>query len=87
MLTGKLVIIEGPKTKKVLKTEGKAWACSPTSWEDFLSLASLEDRGLASLQEPTEPLLWGWPRRPGQLGVQPQDRDEPSISTIQTCNG
>lgn len=48
---------EGPKTKEVLEMEGKPWSCSPTSWEDSPSLASLEDQGLASLQEPAEALL------------------------------
>lgn len=57
MLKGELAIIKGPKTKKVLEKEGKAWSCSPTSWEDSPSLASLEDQGLASLQESAEPLL------------------------------
>lgn len=57
MLKGELVMTEGPKTKEVLEMEGKAWSCSPTSWEDSPSLASLEDQGLASLQEPAEALL------------------------------
>lgn len=39
--------MEGPKTKEVLGRKGKASPCSPTSLR-----ASLEDQGLASLQEP-----------------------------------
>ena len=57
MLKRELAIIKGPKTKEVLEKKGKAWSCSPTSWEYSPPLASLEDQGLASLQESQEPLL------------------------------